>query len=173
MKILVFLLIVFFNSNLISSNLIFNPPINLGRSSGSSRFDPDDVIYIKFLSFGTQVNGISFIWVFSINVTDSFLQLNVKTLDFELSYLDQKVNKSIVCRYDIPSTGGTLMRAFDFANLKYLSEYSISVGYTLKSSKLFKNKDSRMFTTCFGIPEPPRNIRNTIAKDCSIKVEVG
>jgi hypothetical protein len=74
MNILVFLLVVFLNSNLISSNLICNPPINLGRSSGISRFDPDDIIDIKFSPFGTQVNEVSFIGVFNINVTDSFLQ---------------------------------------------------------------------------------------------------
>jgi hypothetical protein len=171
MNILVFLLVVFLNSNLISSNLICNPPINLGRSSGISRFDPDDIIDIKFSPFGTQVNEVSFIGVFNINVTDSFLQLNVKTFDFELNYIEKNINKLIVCRYDIPSSGGAVMRAFDFANLNHLSEYSLSVGYTLKSGKSYKNKDNRMFTTCFGRPEPPRNIRYVFSKDCSITVE--
>ena len=88
-----------------------------------------------------------------------------------LNYIEKNINKLIVCRYDIPSSGGAVMRAFDFANLNHLSEYSLSVGYTLKSGKSYKNKDNRMFTTCFGRPEPPRNIRYTISKDCSITVE--
>ena len=28
-----------------------------------------------------------------------------------------------------------------------------------------------MFITCFGRPEPPRNIRYTVSKDCSISIE--
>ena len=163
------LLLTFLNLNFIASNLICDAPTN-ARSFVPFRNDPDDIIDLKFALSGNQVNEISFIGIISFNATDSLLQMNVKTLDFELNYIENRVNKVIFCRYDIPASG-VVKRVFEFSNLNYLSEYTLFVGYTLKSGKSFRKKDSKMFTTCFGIADAPSNLKYTTSNNCSILIE--
>ena len=148
---LIAIVLVSFHS--ISSNIICDSPKNeiksLTLANGSN--DPDDTIDIKFIPLVTHVKEITFTAGLEINANNSVIQELVKTFDFKLIYRVNNEEKSQLCRYNIPTTGN-VSRVLPFLDLIFFTDYTIEVGYTLKSNKSFEKKDTFVFTTCFGEP---------------------
>ena len=85
----------------------------------------------------------------------------MKSLDFELSYLENDDEKVQQCRFFLPEKIGDSLRILKnntstyflkFSGLKYFTDYKIQVGYTLKNGNSFRKKAVDTFTTCFGEP---------------------
>ena len=147
MKFFLLLLIITINIHFITSNIICRSPAYSKKNTNRV----DDEIDIQFSSPLSPVNGITFNAVLNINVTNSYLQENVKSLDFELLYRDNGTQKSQLCNYDIPPTGN-VSRVLPINDLIFFTQYEIFVGYTLKSGDSFERKANTTFETCFGQP---------------------
>ena len=156
MKFFLLLLIITINIHFITSNIICRSPAYSKKNTNRV----DDEIDIQFSSQLSTVNGITFNAVLNINVTNavlnitetnSYLQENVKSLDFELLYRDNGTQKSQLCNYDIPPTGN-VSHVLPINDLIFFTQYEIFVGYTLKSGDSFERKANTTFETCFGQP---------------------
>ena len=165
MKILILFLIAF-NIHSITSNVVCGSSrhsnvLNVNRA--------DDVIDIQFSPF-SPVDGIRFTAILQINVNDSYLQENVKSLDFELKYSDNGTENIQNCYYDIPASG-VVSKTFPFERLNYFTNYAINVGYTLKSGDSFENKANTTFETCFGSPDAPTDLMISYLSDCVVSIQ--
>jgi hypothetical protein len=165
MKILIILLLAF-NIDFITSNIQCSSSIN---SKVINKNRAEDLIDIQFSSL-SSVNGITFNAILLINVSDSYLQQNVKQLDFQLTYSDNGNEIVQNCHYDIPSDGSVL-RILPFEYLKFFTKYAITVGYTLKSGESFTNKANTTFETCFGTPETPTNLMISSQSLCAVEIQ--
>jgi hypothetical protein len=126
-----------------------------------------DILEIQFSPL-SSVNGITFHAILVTN--DSYLQENVQTLDFQLTYSDNGNQIVQNCSYDIPSDGSVLP-ILPFENLKFFTKYAITVGYTLKSGESFENKANTIFETCFGTPEAPTNLMISSQSLCDVEIQ--
>jgi hypothetical protein len=108
-----------------------------------------------------KIEGTRLTAGFKINQSANYVYQNIKSLDFQLMYMENKEEKYQLCKFVLPEKIGDSLRILKnntstyflkFSGLKYLTDYKIQVGYTHKNGKSFSNKANETFTTCFGEP---------------------
>ena len=161
----ILLCILLFNIHLCVANLYCDAPTSNQIQNDAT----NNIIDIKF-SLVSSVNEITIIAILETTPPDSLIQENANSIDFELQYKENGIEKFKKCHYNVSLTD-PVERVFPFYDLKYFTEYTIKVGYTNKNGESFW-KDTKSFTTCFGTPNQPADFSYTFddKKKCAISI---